>query len=145
MQPAPAPSSERESEASPTPVDGGTLLPPTLPPEGSLQTALQTLTLGESAAPTADTSHVQQLINHGADVNAHDNNGWTPLHTAAYHGQEEIVRILLAASADVNARNKAEETPLHLAAKWPQDRVVEAAADLGRIKTRIAAQIWPVR
>ncbi|GFR47519.1 hypothetical protein Agub_g9237 [Astrephomene gubernaculifera] len=114
---------QANGDASPAPVDGGTLVPPSIPPE-TIQATLQSLSSADSRH--SDTSHVQQLINHGADVNAPDNNGWTPLHTAAYHGQEEIVRILLAANADVNARNKTEETPLHLAAKWPQDRVIEA-------------------
>ncbi|GLC49139.1 hypothetical protein PLESTB_000186600 [Pleodorina starrii] len=121
---SPPADSQASGEASPAPVDGGTLMPPSRPP-GVPQGPLQGLSSTDSSL-IADTSHVQQLISHGADVNAPDNNGWTPLHTAAYHGQEEIVRILLAANANVNARNKSEETPLHLAAKWPQDRVVEA-------------------
>ncbi len=133
-------------------MDGGTLLPPNAPADlHSAMASLAAAGCGGSADTNAlmDTSHVQQLINHGADVNASDNNGWTPLHTAAYHGQEEIVRILLAANSDVNARNKSEETPLHLAAKWPQDRVVEAllagGADLsarnkrGRTPAHVAA------
>lgn len=106
--------------------DGGTLLPPGEP--ASLQAALSSFTASAAAgssggaAVVPDTSHVEQLILHGADVNASDRNGWTPLHTAAYHGQDEIVRILLSSHADVNALNKGLETPLHLAAKWPQVR-----------------------
>ena len=97
----------------------------------SLSAALSSLTSSAAAAAPAgclalpDTSHVEQLIRAGADVNAPDGNGWTPLHTAAYHGQEAVVTILLSSNADINARNKTMETPLHLAAKWPQDRVID--------------------
>ncbi|KXZ41673.1 hypothetical protein GPECTOR_326g47 [Gonium pectorale] len=149
QEPTSEPPPQQESgDASPTPADGGTLMPP--PSEAKPAVAAPALNLASADSSLApDTSHVQHLINHGADVNAPDNNGWTPLHTAAYHGQEEIVRILLNANANVNARNKQEETPLHLAAKWPQDRVVEAllsgGADLaarnkrGRTPAHVAA------
>jgi len=32
--------------------------------------------------------------------------GWTPLHSAAYHGQEAAITALVAAKADVHATNK---------------------------------------
>lgn len=76
-------------------------------------------------AVTPDAASVAMMIEKGADVHAMDLNGWTPLHAAAYHGQDEIAKILLTSGADVNARNKLQETPLHLAAKWPQDKIVE--------------------
>ena len=46
--------------------------------------------------------------------NAHDSSGRTPLHWCAYHGRQEMVRILLAlAHVDVNARDCMGHTPLH--------------------------------
>jgi len=38
--------------------------------------------------------------------------GITPLHTAAYHGHTEIVKLLLKRKADINAKDKDGETPL---------------------------------
>ena len=33
-------------------------------------------------------------------------NGWTPLHAAAFHGFEEIVKIFIGHGANVNIQNK---------------------------------------
>ncbi|KAN0126317.1 Ankyrin repeat-containing domain protein [Lactarius tabidus] len=53
------------------------------------------------------------LIEHGADVDSRDNNGFTPLLTASRQGQLEIARLLLDHGADVNARKRYDITPLH--------------------------------
>ncbi|XP_078384426.1 oxysterol-binding protein-related protein 1-like [Oculina patagonica] len=44
------------------------------------------------------------------------NQGWTPLHLAAYFGHMNVVKALLEKGADVNARNGMGDTPLHRAA-----------------------------
>ena len=60
------------------------------------------------------------LIAAGAEVNAKDNIGYTPLHSAAGGrasvGRTSVVSLLLAAGAEVNAKNNDGETPLHNAA-----------------------------
>ena len=53
------------------------------------------------------------LIAAGADVNAKNDHGWTPLQVAA----RSVVSVLLAAGADVNARDNVGLTPLHRAAQ----------------------------
>ena len=51
----------------------------------------------------------------GADVNAKDEEDWTPLHTASVNGHLELARVLISAGADVNAKNEDNWTPLHVA------------------------------
>ena len=58
---------------------------------------------------------VKQHLAAGTDVNAKDDNGWTPLHFAVYYGHKEIVELLIAKGAEVNAKDKNGWTPLHLA------------------------------
>ncbi|MGR3914932.1 MAG: ankyrin repeat domain-containing protein, partial [Gammaproteobacteria bacterium] len=41
-----------------------------------------------------------------ADVNAENNNHWTPLHQAAREGRTDVVKALIAAGAGVNAKGK---------------------------------------
>ena len=52
------------------------------------------------------------LIAEGADVNAKDYAGWTPLHRARH---KEIAELLIAAGADVNAKEIGGKTPLDYA------------------------------
>jgi len=68
---------------------------------------------------------VGALLAAGADVDARSNDGWTPLHLAAWNGRDSIVEMLLAADADVDARTNAGWTPLHGAAWKGRDSIVE--------------------
>lgn len=55
------------------------------------------------------------LLEHGADVNAQNNNdhwGTTPLHAAAHANQRAIAEMLIASGADIHAKNLNGRTPL---------------------------------
>lgn len=52
------------------------------------------------AARLGRTDMIELLVQTGADVNAHDRRGFTPLILAAYAGQAETVEALIAAGAD---------------------------------------------
>ena len=72
------------------------------------------------AATEGNIEGTKQLIADGADVNAKNRDGTTPLHTAAARGHKELVELLIANGADVNARRSkygGGYTPLHYAAR----------------------------
>ena len=62
------------------------------------------------SARDGDLAGVQALLDIGADVNAKDVEGWTPLHYSARNGHEEIVELLISGGADVNVKDESEET-----------------------------------
>ena len=55
------------------------------------------------------------LLTAGADVNAVQRDGYTPLHAAAQHGDDELVELFLSAGADPAARIADGSTPADLA------------------------------
>lgn len=69
------------------------------------------------AARAGDTAAAQQHIKSGADVNARDSGGYTPLHWAADTGGGSgehlpTAQALIAAGAEVNAKDNEGDTPL---------------------------------
>ncbi|XP_013403535.1 ankyrin repeat domain-containing protein 7-like [Lingula anatina] len=65
----------------------------------------------------AEVAKQQVLLDSGAELNAQDSYGRTPLHRAACTRDENTVRLLLERGADPNITNKDGRTPLHAAAK----------------------------
>ena len=53
------------------------------------------------------------LVNAGCNVNLKGDNGWAPLHSAAFSGYGDLIEALLKHGADVNITNNNLFTPLH--------------------------------
>lgn len=65
----------------------------------------------QTAQSPEDNTTIQTLLAHGADVNAKDELGNTPLHNATAWGNLKAVRALIQAGADPMSKNKAGWTP----------------------------------
>ena len=76
-----------------------------------------------------NSTAVASLLQRGANVNAVDENGRTPLMLAAQRSDTKIVRLLLGAGADLEAKDREGKTPLNLAerkvAQWESERARE--------------------
>jgi len=71
-----------------------------------------------SVAGSASVKEITRLIEEGADVDAADEYGWTPLMEAAlFNKNTEVLRVFIERGADVNAADEDGFTPL-MAAAW---------------------------
>jgi ankyrin repeat protein len=78
---------------------------------------------------------VKLLLDNGAEasVNEKTNDGWTPLHIAAYYKDAAMVEMLVAngAAASVNKKTKNGWAPLHHAARYTDAAMVELLLEKG--------------
>ena len=72
------------------------------------------------------------LIANGADVNAKNKFGWTPLHHAAEYDHKELAELLIAKGADVNALDDFYGKPLDWTTMSPSSNDHTETADLLR-------------
>lgn len=78
------------------------------------------------------------LIDQGADLEAKDTYGRTPLHNRAASGRGQI-GALLARGGDVHARDNEGDTPLHKAARFANAEGVRQLLERGADKTAVNA------
>ncbi|XP_069689712.1 oxysterol-binding protein-related protein 1 isoform X2 [Periplaneta americana] len=69
----------------------------------------------------------EQLLAHGADINAVNDAGDTSLHKAAFIGREDLVLLLLQHNADVNVINGEGQTPRDVAKLEDVSKLLHAA------------------
>jgi uncharacterized protein len=74
---------------------------------------------------------LELLLEHGANIEARDNCGYTALALAVVMRTTKIVQLLLQNGADTTSQSKEGETPLHLAAMGDYDGVVQLLLDFG--------------
>ena len=72
--------------------------------------------------PNAWLDAVKYLVELGADVNARDDQGYTPLHHAAARGDNELILYLVSKGADVKAVARTGQTVADMA-NGPVQRV----------------------
>jgi len=80
------------------------------------------------AAVEGNIEAVKQNLSAGADVNAKDEFGATPLHNAVWEGYKEIAELLIAKGADVNVLDEDGYTPLD----WAESQEHKELAELLR-------------
>ncbi len=94
---------------------------PKIPTEQKV-TALMMAT-GAGAAPSEERpaevmaqalKTVKLLVDLGLDVNAIGHFGWTPLHLAAYHGENDVIKYLVEKGAKLNVMDGFGQTPLSI-------------------------------
>lgn len=98
--------------------------------EGQPLLNLEGCTLLHIACETADIGMVELLLQYGANINATDMRGRTPLHRCILKGRSIIARLLLSRGGDPRAVDEDGRTPIELAAESnADDRVVHAPSN----------------
>jgi ankyrin repeat protein len=91
-----------------------TLLGRSAPLDAVTRNPLANMPLHAAAAGRANDV-CRMLLEAGADPNATQHGGFTPLHEAAHHGNTELVELLLAHGGDAALRNEDGKTAAELA------------------------------
>ena len=95
--------------------------------DGFGRTFLHILAYYKKGTPVA-----KALLDKGADSNSkRSDNAYTPLHSAVYEGNQEMIQLLLKNKADIDAKNLIGDTPLHMAVASGEVTIVKLLLDAG--------------
>ena len=83
------------------------------------------------AAHEGDVEAIDLLVAKGADVNARDGNGRTPIHVAAFASNDMALKALAAAGADMNALEGQAYDVVTIAAVADDPELMSLALELG--------------
>jgi hypothetical protein len=78
-----------------------------------------------------DARVASHLLDRGADIEARDRNGYTPLLIAARNGTTDVLQVLLSRGAAPNARDKHGRTALHWTAELNRPQHLKLLLDHG--------------
>ena len=97
-----------------------------------------------NATLAADAGRITWLVKEkGADINAFDNQGYAPIHTAARNRRPDIVALLAGLGADVDAPDADGMTPLIHAAMRKHVPTVQKLLELGADIEKPGTQGYP--
>lgn len=82
-----------------------------------------------SNAPAANITIIKSILKKGANINAKNEIGDTPLHLAIIHANEEVVKFLLNNGADFELANNKGLRSLHMAAYFGRENIVKLLLD----------------
>ncbi|HDR3887094.1 TPA: ankyrin repeat domain-containing protein [Bacillus cereus] len=97
------------------------------------------------AVISGEKEKVVEIINTDPSVvNSFSEDGWTPLHLAAYFGQKKIASFLLEQGAEIHirAKNENENTPLQAAIANKQSELVAFLIEKGSDVNAVQSGGW---
>lgn len=109
----------------------------------SMQTALHLCSFDRGAFRKHNSSIASLLIKLGADVNALDSQGGTPLHSASYYGAWEISNILLQAGADNTKSDFKGRIPLDVCMSELTLHINLGSVEQKLLKSKLTALLRP--
>ncbi|XP_071538284.1 L-asparaginase 1-like isoform X6 [Panulirus ornatus] len=81
-------------------------------------------TLFLSAVVNSDLGRLEEIYQHGMEINFKDASSWTPLHMACSEGHLDVVTWLLQHGASVHIRDKLGHSPLNVAIENDHHKII---------------------